>query len=100
MNAETQAATPACQAAGGSLLWDGSVLYCEGVAYLGNDGSTYQAEAEMSLSTGGSVGPINTAGTGASQQECSSGYYPNLSSGPGYGAKGTWNPMLEACIPG
>ena len=90
-------AQPVCQAMGGQISWDASTLACR-LHYIGSDGSTYSAEASMSTVTGQPAGPMDTAGTGANEQECATGYYPDLSSGPGYGTKGTWNAVLQACL--
>lgn len=98
-DAEIRAATPACEAVGGRVIFDGGSLECSGVHYIGTDGATYIGSAPMSTSNGQFSGPLATGGIGATQQECTSGYYPDLSTGPGYGPKGTWNAQLAACLP-
>lgn len=95
--AQEARARPACQAIGGQIGWDGGSLVCQGVRYIGQDGNIYGAEALVNGETGGLEGPMDTAGTGATQQQCISGFY-DLPSGPGYGPKGTWSTVLRACI--
>lgn len=91
-------AQPACQAVNGQVGSDGGSLVCR-LRYIGTDGSTYSGEATVKATSGQFDGPMNTAGIGATQQECTSRYYPQLPSGPGYGPPGTWNPALQVCIP-
>lgn len=98
-NAETQAATPACQAVGGSISGQAPSLSCDNIAYIGTDGSTYYSSVAMNASAGTLTGPMNTAGTGATEQECTSGFYPDLSTGPGQGPTGSWNTVLGVCLP-
>lgn len=95
--AQEARARPACQAVGGQIGWDGGSLVCQDVRYIGQDGSIYASEALVNDETGALEGPMDTAGGGATQQQCISSFY-DLPSGPGYGPKGTWNTVLRACI--
>ena len=91
-------AQPVCQTADGQVSWDGSTLVCR-LRYIGNDGATYSGEANMDPASGQFQGKMDTAGTGATEQECTSGYYQDLSTGPGYGPKGKWLAVPQICIP-
>lgn len=91
--------TAACQAVGGYVTGEASSATCVNVAYIGSDGSTYYTSTTIDPAPGALTGPMDTAGTGATEQEGSTGYYPELSTGPGYGPKGTWNTLLEAGLP-
>ena len=81
-SAVTRAAIPACEAVGGSLATQPSSLECTDFPYIGTDGSTYYSSVLMNSSVGTLTGPMDTDGTGANEQECTSSYYPNLSTGP------------------
>jgi hypothetical protein len=98
-SAVSQAAIPACAAVGGSLATQPSSLECTDIPYIGSDGSTYYSGVLMNSSVDTLTGPMDTDGTGANEQECTSSYYPNLSTGPGEGPKGSWNSVLEMCLP-
>jgi hypothetical protein len=90
----------ACQAAGGYPAWDLSgAPVCAQVGYLGSDGQTYYAA--VPVGPGGTLGgPADTQGTGATEQECASGRYPDLDgTGPGQGPRGVWNRQLALCLP-
>ena len=99
--AATQAAQPICQGVGGTLSVspDGSAASCANIPYIGSDGSTYYGNATMNPTSGQFAAPLETAGIGATQQECATAYYPDLSTGPGYGTQGVWNGLLQACVP-
>lgn len=99
--AEEQSADPACQAVGGtvSVSTDGSTVSCGDISYVGTDGSTYDgADAPMNAATGQFAGPLDTDGIGATEQECTSGYYPELSTGAGYATAGSWNSAVQGCL--
>ncbi len=96
--AEQQAAEPACHAVGGSVSvsTDGSSVTCGDITYIGTDSETYYgADAPMSPTTGQFTGPLETAGIGATQQECTSGDYPL----GGNAAPGVWNSAVQGCLP-
>ena len=89
--AATQAASPVCQAVGGavSASTNGSTVNCNGINYLGSDGSTYYgASAPMDPTDGQFSGPLETAGVGATEQECATGYYPDAPNGLGLRVRG------------
>jgi len=98
-NAEIKAATGPCNAVDGTLYGTPPSLSCNQISYIGTDGSTYYASVGVDVTTGQLEGPMNTDGVGATRQECTTSYYPELSTGPGYGQKGTWNAALQICIP-
>jgi hypothetical protein len=93
-------ATQACQAAGGYLAWSLSgAPMCAQIGYLGSDGQTYYLAVTVS-SDGALDGPADTQGTGATEHECDSGWYPDLDgAGPGQGPRGVWNRQLALCLP-
>ncbi len=96
------AGTPTCSAVGGNLSVadDGSSMSCERIAYIGTDGQTYQgATAPMDTSSGQFSGPLDVGDASATEQECSTGYYPDLSTGPGYATPGRWVSSIQGCLP-
>jgi hypothetical protein len=91
---------PACTQIGGTTAedLDGNAV-CTQIGYLGSDGQTYYTSATVN-SDGSLQGPADTQGTGATEQECATGQYPELDgAGPGQGQAGTWNAPLELCLP-
>ena len=101
-NAASQAGTPTCSGVGGNLLVssDGTSMSCERIAYIGTDGQTYQgASAPMDPASGQFSGPLDVGSDSATEQDCSSGYYPDLSTGPGYATPGRWVNSIQGCLP-
>ena len=96
--AQAAADTPVCNAVGGQFSDANIYAECHSIPYLGTDHSTYYGTADMTP-TGAFDGPMDTAGTGATQQECTTGYYPDLSTGPGHAPPGHWNDPLQVCLP-
>jgi hypothetical protein len=90
----------ACRAVGGYPARDLSgAPICAQVGYLGADGQTYYAAVPVDPD-GTLGGPADTQGTGATEQECTTGRYPDLDgAGPGQGPRGIWNPQLALCLP-
>lgn len=100
--AATRAGRPNCNAVGGTLsvARGAASMTCISISYIGSDGQDYfGASAPMDPATGNFTSALNTAGTGATQQECTSGYYPDLSTGPGTAAPGNWNTSVRGCLP-
>ena len=101
-NAASQAGTPTCSVVNGSLAVadDGTSMSCERIAYIGTDGETYQgASAPMDTSSGQFSGALDVGDASATEQECTTGYYPDLSTGPGYATPGRWIGPIQGCIP-
>ena len=77
--AEQQAAEPACHAVGGSVSvsTDGSSVTCGDVTvHRDRRRDVLRRRRSNSTTTGQFTGPLETAGIGATQQECTSGDYP------------------------
>jgi hypothetical protein len=88
---------PNCSAVGGivSVASGAASMLCVSITYIGSDGQSYfDASASMDPQTGNFTGVLDTAGTGATQQECTSGHYSDFSTTPG-----NWNSSIGACLP-
>jgi hypothetical protein len=88
---------PLCTQVGGDTIENiNGGPTCSQIAYLGTDGQTYYTGAPINQD-GTLQGPADTAGTGATESECTAGYYPDGSAGPVHAAPGKWNATLQLC---
>lgn len=70
---------------------------CDHVDYVGTDGmNNYYVNIPV---RGGSLINIGTAGTGATERECTNGWYPDASTGNPSGIPGKWDAALGLCLP-
>jgi hypothetical protein len=91
-------ARPLCAAIGGTFEDYNDQITCAHVGYIGSDGSSIYYSAVEFDDSGALIGPMDTSGIGATETECARGYYPDLSTGPGYATPGHWNVTLQACL--
>ncbi len=72
---------------------------CDNVPYLGTDDSTYVISVRFSSDGAPQyIGPAASV-TGATQSECTRGYYPDQSAGQTSQPPGVWSSVLGLCLP-